>query len=392
MSRRLTVLFAVACGVAVANLYYAQPLLDAIASSLGVSAGTAAVVVTATQLGYAAGLVLLVPLGDLVERRGLIVRLMSATVCALIVAAVAPSLAVLGGALAVVGVTATVAQVLIPLASTLADEEDRGRVVGVVMSGLLLGILTARTVSGLIAAVAGWRVVYGVAAVAMLGSAVVLRRALPVSHGAATLRYPALLRSIGTLVRETPVLRWRMLYGAAGMAGFSAFWTSLTLLLSDPPYGYGEATIGLFGLLGIAGAASAQVAGRLADGGRLHRATGGFLLVVLAGWGLLALAPHSLAALMAGVVLFDLGVQGQHICNQTAIYAERPEARSRVTTAYMGSNFLWGALGSGAGAASYAAGGWSAVSALGAGCAAVALAGWVVEARALRALRPSRAT
>jgi predicted MFS family arabinose efflux permease len=384
MSRRLTLIFAVVCGVAVANLYYAQPLLDAIASSLDVSAGTAAFVVTATQLGYAAGLVLLVPLGDLLERRALIMRMTAMTVVALLAAAAAPSLAVLGGALAVVGVTATVAQVLVPLSATLSGAEDGGRVVGVVMSGLLLGILAARTVSGVIAGIADWRTVYVVAAVAMLISGIVLRRELPVSHGESTLQYRALLRSIATLVRQTPLLRRRMLYGAAGMAGFSAFWTTLTLLLSDPPYGYGELTIGLFGLLGIAGAASAQVAGRLADGGRLNAATGAFLVCVLASWGLLALAPHSLAALMAGIVLFDLGIQGQHICNQSAIYAAQPGARSRVTTAYMTSNFLWGALGSAGAAAAYSAGGWGAVSAGGAGVALLALVAWVQEQRVRR--------
>lgn len=383
--------FAIASGVSVANLYYAQPLLDAIAATLHVRPGTAAIVVTATQLGYAAGLVFVVPLGDLLERRGLITGLMLASTLALLVAAAAPSLAVLGGALAVVGVTSTVAQVLVPLSSELADEADRGRVVGTVMSGLLLGILVARTVSGIVAGLAGWRAIYVVAAVAMLVCVVILRRAVPAGRGDSQLSYGPLVRSAAALVRTEPVLRLRMFYGAAGMLGFSAFWTTLTLLLADPPYAYGEVTIGLFGLLGVAGAASAQLAGRLADRGRLHQATGGFLAVVLASWGLLALAPHSLLALMAGIVLFDLGVQGQHISNQNAIYAAVPHARSRVTTAYMTHNFLWGAVGSGAAAAAYGSGGWTAVSGIGAGVAALALGAWGLETRARR-LRPAAAT
>lgn len=381
LSPGLVRLLAVACGATVANLYYAQPLLDTIARALHVSSGVAGLLVTSSQVGYATGLVLIVPLGDLVDRRRMVCRLLLVTTLGLLLAAIAPSFWVLALGVGIAGVTSVVAQVLIPFASELADEEDRGAVVGVVMSGLLIGILLARTVSGLIASAAGWRAVYYVGAGLMLSLTVALWRALPDVAPPSTLPYRQLLGSIGTLVRREGVLRRRMAYGAMGMATFSTLWTTLTFLLSRAPYSYGDAVIGLFGIAGLVGAGSARFAGRLADRGLTHRATLGFWLAVLGGWGLLALGTSSVLAIIAGLVLLDLGVQGQHILNQTAIYALAPEARSRVTTAYMGNNFLFGAAGSAAGAAAFSAGGWDAVCALGAGFTLVALGCWWDEHR-----------
>jgi predicted MFS family arabinose efflux permease len=379
LDRRLVLLLAVACGAAVANLYYAQPLLDVIARDLGVSAATAGLLVTASQVGYAAGLVLLVPLGDLLDRRRMVTRMLVVTAAGLALTAAAPSFAVLAAAIAVVGVTSVVAQVLVPLAGTLAPEHERGRVVGNVMSGLLLGILLARTASGVIAELGGWRLVYAIAAAIMLVLAGVLARALPETPRATDLAYGALLRSVGALVRDEPVLRRRMVYGALGMASFSGLWTAIAFLLSGAPYHYGEATIGLFGLAGLIGAGAAQGAGRLADSGHGHAATGAFLLAIAASWGLLALGGSTLAALIAGVVLLDLGIQGQHIINQSTIYALRDDARSRVTTAYMANNFLWGAVGSAGASLAWSVGGWGAVSGLGLGLAVVGLGAWGVE-------------
>jgi predicted MFS family arabinose efflux permease len=379
LDRRLIVLLAVACGAAVANLYYAQPLLDVIARDLGVSPGTAGLLVTSSQVGYAAGLVLLVPLGDLLDRRRMVARMLVVTAGALALAAAAPSFGVLALAIAVIGVTSVVAQVLVPLAGTLAAEHERGRVVGNVMSGLLLGILLARTASGLIAELGGWRLVYAIAAGLMLALAAVLARTLPATPRATDLPYGALLRSVAGLVRDEPVLRRRMIYGSLGMAGFSVLWTAIAFLLSGAPYDYGEGTIGLFGLAGLVGAGAAQGAGRLADSGRGHGATGAFLVAIAASWGLLALGKTSLPALIAGVVLLDLGIQGQHILSQSTIYTLRPDARSRVTTAYMACNFFWGALGSAAASLAWSAGGWGAVSAVGAGLAAIGVAVWVEE-------------
>ena len=311
MDRRIVAVIAIAGGASVANIYYAQPLLDAISSSLGVSAAAAGLLVTASQLGFGAGLALIVPLGDLLERRALVCRMLLVCAAGLVVVALAPQFAVLALAMLVVGVTSTVAQVLVPFAATLAGDHERGRVVGTVMSGLLIGILVARTISGLIAAVGGWRLVFWLAAAGMLVLAAVLRRVLPRSEADTDMRYRALLASVVTLVRTEPVLRQRMVYGAMGMAGFSTLWTALTFLLSGAPYNYGEGTIGLFGLAGLAGVLGAQGAGRLADSGHLHAATGTFLVCVLVGWGLLAFGTTSLAAVLAGIVVMDFGVQGR---------------------------------------------------------------------------------
>jgi predicted MFS family arabinose efflux permease len=381
LSRPLVILLAVACGAAVANLYYAQPLLHAIAAGVGTSASDAALLVTATQIGYAAGLVLLVPLGDLLDRRRLVSCLLVVTALGLAGAAMARGLGVLALALGVVGVTSVVAQVLVPFASALASEDERGRVVGQVMSGLLMGILLARTISGLLASVAGWRVVFAVAAGAMLILSAALWRALPDVPPQGGPPYPKLLASIGALIRDEPVLRRRMVYGGLGMASFSVLWTSLALLLSRPPFSYGAGVIGLFGLAGVAGMIAAQAAGRAADRGGSRSATGAFLAAIALGWGLSALGGTQVLVLIAAIIVLDLGIQGQHILNQTIIYAARPDARSRLTTAYMTGNFLCGALASAATDLAWRGGGWLAVCALGGGLSVLALLVWLEELR-----------
>jgi predicted MFS family arabinose efflux permease len=370
-------LLAVATGASVANLYYAQPLLAPIAHTLHTSSATAALLVTASQVGYAAGLVLLVPLGDLVHRRRLVCRMLIAAALVLVLGAVAPSIGVLAIAVAIAGLTSTVAQVLIPLASSLASEQERGRVVGQVMSGLLCGILVARTFSGLVAAATSWRVVFWFGAAAMLTLALVMWRALPDLEPTEHETYPRLLASVLSLIREEPVLRVRMVFGALGFASFSVLWTTLALLLSRSPFNYGEAVIGLFGLAGLAGAIAAQAAGRAADRGGAGVATGGFLLAVAVGWALLAAGSSSVVLLIIGIAVLDLGVQGQHILNQTLIYSLRPEARSRLTTAYMTGNFACGALASAAAAAVWNAGHWTAVCTLGGALSALALLVWL---------------
>lgn len=378
LPRRVVAIMAIACGAAIANTYYGQPLLGVIADTFGVSATTAGLIVTASQLGYAAGLVLVVPLGDLVERRRLVLVLLAATTAGLACTAAAPSLSVLAAALALVGVTTVVTQVLTPLAASLAGEHERGRVVGTVMSGLLIGILVARTVSGVIAELAGWRAVYLLAMVTMLVLAVLLARTLPESRPAPSSHtYATLLRSIAGIVASSPLLRRRMLYGATIMGGFSVLWTALTLLLSAPPYSYSAGTIGLFGLFGIAGAVSAQRAGRLGDAGHSRLATGAFLAAIIAGWALLALGGTSVAALIAGIVVLDLGVQGTHILNQHEIYGAHPDSRGRVTTAYMTCNYVCGALGSATAVIAFREGGWDAVVVLGGAIAALGLLVWL---------------
>jgi len=375
LSSRLVVLLAVACGATVANLYYAQPLLDTIAHALNVSSGAAGLLVTATQAGYVAGLILIVPLGDRLQRRRLVSRLLVVDAVALAGATAAPSLGVLAAALAVVGVSSVAAQILVPFASSLAAEEERGRVVGRVMSGLLLGILLARTVAGVVAQLGGWRLIYGLAARAMLILAYVLRRTLPdAAPPEGGLSYGELLRSVGALIREEPTLRLRMTFGFLSMASFSGLWTSIAFLLSGPEYGYSEAVIGVFSLAGLAGAAMASLAGRVADAG--HQLAGTRLAAagVLAGWGLLALGAQSLAALVAGIVILDLGVQATQILNQSVIFRLRPEARSRLNTAYMTCYFAGAVSGSAGASFAWEQGGWGAVSAAGAVAAALGLA------------------
>lgn len=374
--RPLVLLLAVATGASAANLYYAQPLLDPIAQSLHVSSTTAALLVTASQIGYAAGLMLLVPLGDIMHRRRLVCMMLAAAALTLVGAAVASTFTVLAIAIAVVGVTSTVAQILVPFASTLAPEQERGRVVGQVMSGLLSGILLARVFSGLVAQAGGWRVVFWFAAAAMLALALALWRAMPDLPAADHQPYPHLLRSVLRLVAEEPLLRVRMVFGGLGFAGFSVLWTTLALLLSGPPFNYSEAVIGLFGLAGFAGAIAAQTAGRAADRGIASGATGAFLAAVAAGWALIALGSTHVVPLIIGIAVLDLGIQGQHILNQTLIYGLRPDARSRLATAYMVFDFACGAIASAAAAVVWDAAHWGGVCALGGGFAVAALLVW----------------
>jgi predicted MFS family arabinose efflux permease len=378
ISRKLVLLLALACGAAVANLYYAQPLLHTLGRAFDVSDGTAGLLITVTQVGYVVGLALLVPLGDLRERRGLITGTLLVTAAGLAVAASAPGIAVFGAALGIVGVTSVVAQVIVPMSSSMAAEHERGQVVGTVMSGLLIGILLARTLSGLIAAAFGWRIVFWFGAGAMLILAAILRRALPKVPPTSDLSYRGLLRSVVVLIGKEPLLRQRMMLGAFGFGCFSALWTSLAFLLAGAPYHYGNAVIGLFGLAGVAGAGAASVVGRLADRGHGARASTAAILIMLAGWAVLAAGKTSVIVLIVGIAMLDLGVQGLHISSQSAIYALSPEARSRLTTAYMVACFLGGALLSAATSALYAGSGWNGVCVLGAAAALLALVAWIV--------------
>ena len=376
----LVLVLAAACGLAVANLCYAQPLLHELAAAFHASAAATGLIVTLTQAGYAAGLVLLVPLGDLVERRGLIVAVLGLAALALAGSALAGSLAVFELIALGVGCTTVAAQILVPMAADLAAPERRGRVVGVVMSGLLIGILLSRTLSGLVAAALGWRTVYWVAAALMVALAATLRLVLPRDLPARRLRYPALLRSTGSLLRSEPVLRRRALLGALGFAAFSVLWTTLAFLLSGAPYHYGLAVIGLFGLVGAAGALCANLAGHLADRGWARPATLAFALFAGAAFLLMLPGRSLLPPLIAGIVFLDVGVQGIHITNQTLIYRLRGDARSRLTSAYMTSYFVGGAAGSATAGGVYAGWGWTGVCVLGLAIAAALVGVWAWDA------------
>jgi predicted MFS family arabinose efflux permease len=381
LNPRLVLVMAIACGVSVANLYYAQPLLDTLATAFRVSTGTAGLIVTLTQLGYALGLVFLVPLGDILNRRRLIVTIMLGTASALVVAAQAPGIGVFLAAALAIGMASVVAMILVPFAATLARDYNRGRVVGQVMSGLLMGILLARTASGFLADAAGWRAVFWAAAGLMLLQAAVLWRMLPDLRSRGSLSYPALLASVLPLLREEPVLRRRIVYGAAMFATFSALWTCLPFLLGHAPYNYSDTTIGAFGLIGAVGALSASAAGRMADRGWARATTGIFLATVLFSFWLMDVGSEHLIAMILGVALMDLGMQGTQITNQSEVYRLRPEARSRITTAYMTCFFLGGAAGSSLSAYLYQFYGWHGVCVLCMGLSLIALAFWTGEWR-----------
>lgn len=376
IGRARTLLLAVLCGAAVANIYYAQPLLHTIGAAFGVGDGTAGLLVTASQVGYAVALALLVPLGDLLERRRLVTGLLAASAVVLALAAAAPGFGLLAAAVALVGVTSAVAQIAVPLAASLAGDHERGQVVGTVMSGLLIGILGARTVAGFVAEAGGWRWVFGAAAGVMLVLAVVVRLGLPLVPPTEATTYPRLLGTVLELVRDEPELRRRMALGAVGMGCFTILWTSIDFLLSAPPYGYGPAVVGLFGLAGLAGAAMAVLAGRLADRGHQRLVVTLGLVVLAASWVLLGFGGVSLVALIAGVVVLDLCQQALQISHQSVVYALAPQARSRVTTAYMVSAFAGGTLASAATAVVYPAGGWTGVCVLGGVIALVGVGVW----------------
>ena len=379
MSQALILLFALACGVSVANLYYAQPVLDDMARSFGTSSGTAGLVVTSAQVGYAAGLALLVPLGDLLTRRWLVPAVLLVTASGLVVSAAAPDIGVLIAVGLIVGAGSVAAQILVPMAASLADEEHRGRVVGVVMSGLLLGILLARTVSGIVAQASSWRVVYVMAAGLTALLAVVLARLLPEESSRPRIGYGTLLRSVARLLVSEPLLRRRALFGALGFAAFSVFWTTMAFLLAGAPYHYGDLTIGLFGLVGASGALCANVAGRWADRGWSRSTT--FIFASLVGVSFLPLwwGRHDLAMLITGIVLLDAGVQGLQVTNQSLIYRLAPDARSRINSAYMVCYFAGGALGSAIGSSLYDSDRWAGVCVLGAAIGSVATAAAVVD-------------
>ena len=376
MTTGMVALFAVACGISAANLYYAQPLLPLIGRQLHTGSGSTALVITAAQIGYGLGLALIVPLGDILIRRRLVPAILAVAATALFVAAAAPSIIVLIAAVAVAGLCSVAAQILVPYAAELASDEQRGRVVGTVMSGLLLGILLARTFSGLIAEVSGWRTVYVVAGVMVVTLAAVLNRRLPAERPRPSMVYAQLLASVIHLMRTEPLLRLRAALGALAFATFNVIWTSLAFLLVGPPYHYSEAVIGLFGLLGAAGAAAASFSGRLADRGHERWVSGGSLTLIVASMGLLALASHHLWALIVGILLADLGIQAVHIQNQHLIFAIQPSARSRLNTGYMVAYFVGGAIGSASTGVVYGIGGWSDVVVLGLVFAGAGLIVW----------------
>jgi len=374
------VLMSVSVGVIVANLYYIQPLLSSIASSFHISIPQVGSVAMLTQLGAALGMLFFVPLGDTKERRRLIVSLLVFESLFLALMASAQSYLWLALASLGIGIAGSTVHLIVPFAAQLASPARRGAAVGAVLSGLLFGILLARTFSGLLGAWMGWRAIYWLASAMMLLLAVLIRRGLPRSTPTLTLSWPKLIHSAAMLVRSQPVLREAALLSAILFCAFSAFWTTLVFFLETPPYHYGSGVAGLFGLVGAAGALSAPFIGRLADRYGARRNVLFALLITVASFVVLYLCGKHMSGLIAGVILLDVGVQAGHVSNQTRIYGLLPEARSRLNMVYMICYFTAGAIGSFAGSLLWHHFAWAGVCGLGcllslAGCGIYALIG-----------------
>ncbi|MEU0003200.1 MFS transporter [Streptomyces sp. NPDC006314] len=380
----MTVLLAVTCAVAVGNIYFPQAIIPLIAAGLHTSPDSASVAVTATQLGYTAGMFLLVPLGDRLPHRSLLVALLSLTGLALLAAGCAPTLPLLVAASALIGLATVAAQVVGPLAAGLVAPERRGAVIGTLLSGSIGGMLLSRAFSGVLSEWLGWRAPYLVAAALVLFLASILARTVPVTTPSSCQPYPALLAEALRLLRAEPDLRRSCFYQATVFAGFSAVWTSLTLLLTGPVYGLGAQAVGLLALVGGGTMLCTPLAGRVVD----RRGPDSVNLVCMLGVlfsaalltaGALGGAP-GLAALVAGTLLLDIAMQSGTVANQARIYALRPDARSRLNTTYMTCAYLGGSAGSWLGVWTYGDAGWWGV------CALVALLTMLALARHVVAL------
>ncbi|MCO6513380.1 MULTISPECIES: MFS transporter [Snodgrassella] len=359
-------LMALAIGLAVASNYFVFPLIEVMARYFGLDVASSGMLITLTQLAYALGLIFLVPLGDLLDNKKLIVSLYAVVSISALLIALAPSLWLFVGGLLLVGAFCTVAQILMPLAASLTAPEQRGRVIGTLMSGLLLGILLSRTFSGLVAHWWGWRMVYVLGAAMLLLMTLILQWKLPhVQRERSALGYWQTLVSVWSLLWRTPLLRQRGMLGALDFCLFSVLWTPLTLLLSHAPYYFSLSTIGLFGLFGALGIFGSNVGGWAADKGHTYAMTVVCALLFLLSWALLYAGGMYLWALIGGVILLDFAIQALHICNQSLIYRSDPALKGRIASGYMSMYFIGGVLGSLASAMAYAHYGWGGVALLG---------------------------
>ncbi|MBF5041810.1 MFS transporter [Aggregicoccus sp. 17bor-14] len=374
MSRRLLGMLTATTVLAVGNVYYCQPLLGEIASAFHQSAASTGRIPMLCQLGYVMGLLFLTPLGDVLEKRRLLVGLLLLSAVALGMAGLAPTFPLFLAACLGLGLTSVLVQVLIPFVAVLSSPQERARNLGTILSAALIGVLVSRTLAGFVAAHLGWRGVFFVGAATMLVMAGCLRLGLPHYASTARLRYPQLLHSVWRLFRELPALRAIALTGALMYASLSAFWASLAFYLQSDTFHMGPGTAGLFGLVGAVGALAANVAGRNAERIGARRIVQGCILLMLAAWAVFAGVGATWAGLIAGVVLLDLGAQAATVSNQTEIYRIHPEAQTRLNTIYKVFYFVGGACGSALSALAWDLGGWRAVCAVGAGFLLLALA------------------
>ncbi|TBX44305.1 MULTISPECIES: MFS transporter [Bacillus cereus group] len=363
ISSGLIILLATACGIIVANLYYAQPLIGVISNEIGLSNSSAGLIVTLTQIGYVVGLLFLVPLGDIVENKKLILMLLFLSAFALIAMVFVKSAILLLITSFFIGLGSVAAQVLVPLVSYLSSENARGCVVGNVMSGLLLGIMLARPISSLVADMWGWNAIFALSATVIIVLVFVLSKVLPTRKPKEKTNYIALLNSMWQLLRTTPILRRRAIYHACVFGAFSLFWTTVPLLLSSPAFHFSQTAIALYALVGITGAIAAPIGGRLADRGWTRPATGIALTVVIISL-LLPLfiqssSPFGIGVLVFAAILLDMGVSANLVLSQRLIFSLSPEIRSRLNGLFMAMFFLGGAVGSFIGGWAYALGGWN---------------------------------
>ena len=358
---------ALAAGLGVANLYYAQPLAAMIAESLRVTAGAFGFALMMSQIGYALGLLFLVPLGDGRERRGLMVKTAAAASGTLLLVAIAPNFPLLVAASLLLGFASSLPQMAVPFAVGLVGEAGRGRAIGTVMGGLLAGILLSRTASGALASAAGWRATFACAAVVMAATSIAIRWALPLQRPAQPLSWSKILVSLAQVAKSQPVLRRQALVGAAGFASFSVFWSTLSYHLAR--LGHGSKAAGLFGAVGVVGVVVAPLVGRFAGRVRPTRINVVALCAVVASFGVMWLAKSSLIGIALGVVLLDAGVQASHLTNQTIVYGLEPELRNRLNSVYMVTYFVGGSLGTVAAAFAWERAGWGGVCVLGAALA-----------------------
>jgi predicted MFS family arabinose efflux permease len=370
-ARAAMVLLAVIAGVSVANLYYAQPLAAMMAGSLRVGASGIGLALMLCQVGYALGMLLLVPLGDGRERRGLMLKTALGASGMLLLVAAAPSFPALAASCLLLGFSSCLPQMALPFAVGLVPPAERGHAIGLVMGGLLTGILLSRTASGTLAAVIGWRATFACAAALMVAVAITLRAALPRQEPEQPLAWATIVRSLAGVVRGQPVLRRHSLVGACGFASFSVFWSTLSFHLER--LGHGSSTAGMFGVVGVVGIVVAPIVGRVSGTVRPALINVAGLVSVMLAFAVLGAGNASLVALGLGVVLLDAGVQASHLANQTIIFGLSPALRNRINAVYMVSYFIGGALGTIAAAAAWEGWGWMGVCSLGAAFAATGL-------------------
>ena len=383
ISTWVILILATACGMIVANLYYAQPLVGLISSAIGLSSGAAGFIVTLTQIGYGIGLLFIVPLGDILENRKLVVASLFLTTAALAIAAMGKSSALFLTASLFIGLGSVAAQVLVPYAAHLSPDATRGRNVGNVMSGLLLGIMLARPVSSIVAEFMGWRAIFFLSAGLIFVLALVLAKLLPVRQPLTTTKYPALLVSMLDLLRTTPILRRRAIYHACVFGTFSLFWTTVPLFLTSPIFHFSQKGVALFALVGVFGAVAAPVAGRLADRGWIRPATGFALaLVIISAFLPLMIqtgSTFSLVTLVVAAILLDMGVSANLVLGQRAIFSLGAEIRSRLNGLFMAIFFIGGAVGSAIGGWAYVIGGWKVAMLIGIALPAMAMIYYATE-------------